>query len=162
MPNPKPPESQKPVQVGTGATATGAALVRTGRSAATADPVKAANAVSANSTFFIELTPIKDIPALPYGNGIRRKCCYLETTGTIKPFGGRMANPKDFRDNPAAIAEFLTEMFAKNDLPGILDALQLVMRAQNVKALSEATGMRRDGLYKVFGSHGDPRLSREC
>jgi probable addiction module antidote protein len=73
-----------------------------------------------------------------------------------------MANPKDFRDNPAAIAEFLTEMFAKNDLPGILDALQLVMRAQNVKALSEATGMRRDGLYKVFGSHGDPRLSREC
>jgi probable addiction module antidote protein len=65
------------------------------------------------------------------------------------------------RDNPEAIAEYLTEVFEKNDLPSILEAITIVMRAQNVKALAEATGMRRDGLYKTFsGSKKDPQISR--
>jgi DNA-binding phage protein len=35
------------------------------------------------------------------------------------------------------------------------------MQAQNVKQLAEITGMRRDGLYKTFGSNKkDPQLSR--
>jgi probable addiction module antidote protein len=65
---------------------------------------------------------------------------------------------EDLRDNPPAIAAYLTEMFDKNHIPGILDAINFVMRSQNVKALAEHTGMRRDGLYKTFG--GDPRLSK--
>jgi probable addiction module antidote protein len=72
-------------------------------------------------------------------------------------------DPAYFRDNPAAIAEYLTEAFEKNDLDGILDAIKSVMKAQNVKALSEAIGIRRDGLYKTFaGTDGlrDPQLSR--
>jgi probable addiction module antidote protein len=68
--------------------------------------------------------------------------------------------PKNLRGNPAAIAEYLTEVFSENNFSDTLEALQLVMRAQNVKALSETTGMRRDGLYKVFCSRGDPRLSK--
>jgi probable addiction module antidote protein len=75
----------------------------------------------------------------------------------------RRLDPAHFRGNPAAIAEYLTEAFDKNDLEGTLDAIKSVMKAQNVKALSEAIGIRRDGLYKTFaGTSGvrDPQLSR--
>jgi probable addiction module antidote protein len=75
----------------------------------------------------------------------------------------RRLDPAHYRDNPAAIAEYLTEAFEKNDLDGILNAIKFVMKAQNVKALSEAIGIRRDGLYKTFGGTGglkDPQLSR--
>jgi probable addiction module antidote protein len=65
-----------------------------------------------------------------------------------------------YRDNPAAIAECLNRAFAKNDLKDIVYALKSVMQAQNVKALSEATGMRRDGLYKTFNGKKDPQLGR--
>jgi hypothetical protein len=40
------------------------------------------------------------------------------------------------------------------------DALKFIMRAQNVRAAAEATGMRRDGLYKTFTGKKDPQLSR--
>jgi probable addiction module antidote protein len=67
----------------------------------------------------------------------------------------------NLRDNPQAISEYLTEIFEQNDIDGILKAITIVMRAQNVKALAESTGMRRDGLYKTFsGSKKDPQLSR--
>jgi probable addiction module antidote protein len=72
----------------------------------------------------------------------------------------RRLDPAHFRDNPAAIAEYLTEAFEKNDFGGILAALKFVTQAQNVKALAEAAGMRRDGLYKTFGAKKDPQLSR--
>jgi probable addiction module antidote protein len=65
------------------------------------------------------------------------------------------------RGDPQAIAEYLTEVFEKNDLHSILDAIKVVMRSQNVLALAESTGMRRDGLYKTFnGCKKDPNLSR--
>jgi probable addiction module antidote protein len=75
----------------------------------------------------------------------------------------RRFDPNRYRDNPHAIAKYLTEAFEKNDLDGIRDAIKSIMKAQNVKALSEAIGIRRDGLYKTFGGTGglrDPRLSR--
>jgi probable addiction module antidote protein len=72
-----------------------------------------------------------------------------------------MLDPQKLRDNPIAIAEYLTEAFEKSELSGILDAIKSVMQAQNVKELAEVTGMRRDGLYKTFGgSKKDPQLSR--
>jgi probable addiction module antidote protein len=72
-----------------------------------------------------------------------------------------MLDPKKFRGNPIAIARYLTDAFAKNDLDGILEAIKFVMQAQNVKELAEITGLRRDGLYKTFGSKKkDPQLSR--
>jgi probable addiction module antidote protein len=73
----------------------------------------------------------------------------------------RRFDSKNYRDNPPAIAAYLTEAFEKSDLGGILDAIKSVMQAQNVKQLAEITGMRRDGLYKTFGSNKrDPQLSR--
>jgi probable addiction module antidote protein len=72
-----------------------------------------------------------------------------------------MLDPREFRGNPTAIAECLTKAFEKSDLGSILDAIKFVMKAQNVKELAEISGMRRDGLYKTFGSgKKDPQLSR--
>jgi probable addiction module antidote protein len=69
-------------------------------------------------------------------------------------------DPKKYRDNPSAIAQYLTEAFEKNDLGVILKAIQSVMRAQNVQELSEITGLRRDNLYRTFRGAADPLLSR--
>jgi len=35
-----------------------------------------------------------------------------------------------FRDNPTEIARFLTKALAKDDVPALLDALSIVLRAQ--------------------------------
>ena len=83
--------------------------------------------------------------------------------GHSKPLNGPVGvgmQKDNLRDNPTAIADYLTEMFKKNDFGGILEALNVVMRAQNVLALAESTGMRRDGLYKSFNGTKDTQLSR--
>jgi probable addiction module antidote protein len=67
-------------------------------------------------------------------------------------------DPEHYRDNPAAIAQYLTEILEKNDLAALVQAIGNVMRAQNVKALSEETGLRRENLYRMFAGHRDPTL----
>ena len=67
-------------------------------------------------------------------------------------------DPGRYRDNPTAIAEYLTETLKKNDLAVLVRAIGNVMRAQNVKALSEETGLRRENLYGMFRGHRDPTL----
>ncbi len=67
-------------------------------------------------------------------------------------------DPGCYRDNPTAIAEYLTEILMKNNLPVLVQAIGNVMRAQNVKALSEETGLRRENLYRMFAGHRDPSL----
>jgi len=68
-------------------------------------------------------------------------------------------HPKGLRDNPAAIAEYLNKALAKNDLQSILQALKFVVRAQNVMALAELTGMRREALPELSG-HASPPIDR--
>ena len=71
--------------------------------------------------------------------------------------------PSDFkhlRDNPAAISKHLDKAFATNDLRIILEAINSAMRAQNVLALAESAGLRRDRLYKTFGGDVNPQLGR--
>jgi len=65
-----------------------------------------------------------------------------------------------FRDNPYAIAAYLSDAFEKNDHDEVLKAICRVMRAQNVQALAREAGLRRDRLYKTFGGEVDPLLSR--
>jgi probable addiction module antidote protein len=74
--------------------------------------------------------------------------------------GMKEGDPKQFRDNPTAIAEHLTRALATDDLPTILAAIRDVLRAQNVSAISRATGLRRDRLYKTFGGEIDPDFGR--
>jgi probable addiction module antidote protein len=69
-------------------------------------------------------------------------------------------NPNDLRDNPLNIAAHLNNAFATDDFAMILKALGEAMRAQNVSALSRATGLRRDRLYKTFGGDIEPDFSR--
>jgi probable addiction module antidote protein len=65
-----------------------------------------------------------------------------------------------FRDNPEAIAHYLADAFAQNELSELLTALKQVMRAQNVQALAREADLRRDRLYHTFGGKIDPPLSR--
>jgi probable addiction module antidote protein len=69
-------------------------------------------------------------------------------------------DPNDLRDNPLNIAAHLNKAFAADDFSLILKALREVMRAQNVSALSRATGLRRDRLYKTFDGDSEPDFSR--
>jgi probable addiction module antidote protein len=69
-------------------------------------------------------------------------------------------NSQQISANSKEIAEFLNAAFENNGLHEVVHALKLVMQAQNVKALSESTGMRRDGLYKTFNGKKDPQLGR--
>lgn len=66
----------------------------------------------------------------------------------------------NLRDNPPNIAAHLNKAFETGDLAMIFKALNEVMRAQNVSALSRTTGLRRDRLYKTFGGDIDPDFSR--
>jgi probable addiction module antidote protein len=72
----------------------------------------------------------------------------------------RKADAKLFRDNPEAIASYLSDAFEKNDIDVILQAIHRVMRAQNVQALAREAGLRRDKLYKTFGGETEPYLYR--
>ena len=64
------------------------------------------------------------------------------------------------RDNPIAIAEFLTQAFETNDLRLIVAAVGTVVRAHNVMAVADAAGLRREGLYRTFSGKKDPQIGR--
>jgi probable addiction module antidote protein len=68
-------------------------------------------------------------------------------------------DPKALRDNPAAIAEYLNEALVKHDVRAVLQALRFVVRALNVKALAEVTGMQRESLYRSFQATPVHRLT---
>jgi probable addiction module antidote protein len=65
---------------------------------------------------------------------------------------------KRYRDNPALISNYLNKALASDDFAGFVGAIDTVMRAQNVVALSEETGLRRENLYRMFEGDRDPRL----
>ncbi|MEY9156302.1 helix-turn-helix domain-containing transcriptional regulator [Bradyrhizobium japonicum] len=65
-----------------------------------------------------------------------------------------------FRDNPAAIATYLSDNFEENDILKAKTALSLVTRSHNVQLLARDAGLRRDTLYRTFGGRIDPKLGR--
>jgi probable addiction module antidote protein len=67
-------------------------------------------------------------------------------------------DPKKYRDNPAAIAEYLNSALCTNVSADFVAAIGAIMRAQNVLALSEETGLNRENMYKMFAGHRDPKL----
>jgi probable addiction module antidote protein len=95
-----------------------------------------------------------------YYSWIRTDNCHLEATSGEK-LGMSDADAKLlFRDNPEAIAHYLTDAFAQNELSAVATALKQVVRAQNVQALAREAGLRRDRLYHTFGGKIDPQLGR--
>jgi probable addiction module antidote protein len=71
---------------------------------------------------------------------------------------GKTMDSKDYRDDPPAIAQYLTEILKKNDFDLLSVGINTVMRAQNVVRLSKSMGVRRRALYKAFGGNVDPRF----
>jgi probable addiction module antidote protein len=76
------------------------------------------------------------------------------------PESGENHQKSDLRDNDVAIAAYLSEAFAENDFEKVLIALHRAMIAQNVQALAQESGLRRDKTYGTFGGRVDPQLSR--
>jgi probable addiction module antidote protein len=68
--------------------------------------------------------------------------------------------PSQYHDNPEKIAEYLNEAIASDDFAVFTHAIDMMIRAQNVLALSEETGLRRENLYRMFKGTRDPRLGR--
>jgi probable addiction module antidote protein len=62
--------------------------------------------------------------------------------------------------NSPDIADFLNQAFQTSDLRVILQAIKSIVRAQNVLAVAELTGLRREGLYRTFNGDNDPQFSR--
>jgi probable addiction module antidote protein len=79
---------------------------------------------------------------------------------TIRPRTRRKPLTGHFGDNPEEIARHLTEALAANQLQPVLTALNQVVVAQNVAALSRKIGLGRERLYRTFGGTADPWFSR--
>jgi probable addiction module antidote protein len=71
---------------------------------------------------------------------------------------GKKLNRQQYRDNPGEISRYLNDALAKEDLAALLLSIGDVLRAQNVLAISEETGLRRENLYRMFDGHRDPTL----
>jgi probable addiction module antidote protein len=64
-----------------------------------------------------------------------------------------------YAGNPKMIAQYLNEALATDDLAFITRAVGVIIRAQNVVALSKETGLNRENLYRSFkGTAVDPKL----
>ena len=87
----------------------------------------------------------------PYQKGLVEEVLGL---GVMKEF-----DPKQLRDNPALIARFLSSAFETDDLPTILGALRDTLRAHNVSAISRATGLNRERMYRTFDGTVEPNFA---
>jgi probable addiction module antidote protein len=67
-------------------------------------------------------------------------------------------NHKKYRNNPELIAKYLNEALASDDVAVFAVAVGRVMRDQNVVALAEETGLRRENLYRMFRGSRDPTV----
>ena len=65
---------------------------------------------------------------------------------------------RKYRNNPDVIAEYLNKAIASEDFAVLIRAIGMIIRAQNVFALSEETGLRRENLYRMFAGDRDPTL----
>jgi probable addiction module antidote protein len=67
-------------------------------------------------------------------------------------------NHKKYRDNPELISTYLNEALGSDNVAVFAVAVGRVMRDQNVVALAEETGLRRENLYRMFQGSRDPTL----
>jgi probable addiction module antidote protein len=101
------------------------------------------------------------------GANVRESFCLKDTLHQTVPGERQMPVSKKkvdlkerFRDNPKAIAFYLTESLEKNELESVLKALNQILIGQNVLAVAREAGMHRATLYRSFGGKIDPSLGR--
>jgi probable addiction module antidote protein len=84
---------------------------------------------------------------------------HTKPKGTSVGSSQKKLEKADLQD-PIAIADFLTQAFETNDLQLVLKSLWTIIMKQNVLALAEVSGLRREGLYRTFNANNDPRIGR--
>ena len=72
----------------------------------------------------------------------------------------RLSNydPAEDLGSEEAIAVFMAEAFATNDVSYISHALGVVARAKGMAQIAEKTGLSREQLYRSFSAKGNPTL----
>jgi probable addiction module antidote protein len=83
----------------------------------------------------------------------------LQESGTKKMAEKWTAyDPAEDLGSDEAIAVFMAEAFATNDVAYISHALGVVARAKGMSAIAEQTGLSREQLYRSFSKKGNPTL----
>ncbi|MBB5074425.1 putative addiction module antidote protein [Bartonella callosciuri] len=72
----------------------------------------------------------------------------------ITPF-----KPEKYLQDIESQQTFLNEAFKTGDAAHIADAIGIVARAQNMRALAKETNRAHSGLYRSLSKTGDPKLS---
>ena len=67
-------------------------------------------------------------------------------------------DPAEDLGSDKAIAIYMAEAFATNDVAYVSHALGMVARAKGMAAIAQQTGLSREQLYRSFSSKGNPTL----
>jgi probable addiction module antidote protein len=67
-------------------------------------------------------------------------------------------DPAEDLGSEEAIAIFMAEAFATNDVSYISHALGVVARAKGMAQIAQQTGLSREQLYRSFSAKGNPTL----
>lgn len=60
--------------------------------------------------------------------------------------------------DPEDQAELLADAMASGDAHTVAKAIGIVARARGISGVAEATGIKRQQLYRAFGNDGNPTL----
>lgn len=68
-------------------------------------------------------------------------------------------DPAKYLTTAEHCAYYLTDALETNDPAAIADALGVIARARGMSEIAKKTGLRREGLYKMLSSQGNPELT---
>jgi probable addiction module antidote protein len=67
-------------------------------------------------------------------------------------------DPAEYLDNEEAVAEYLNDALATEDVAFIADAIGVVARAKGMTRVAEDAGVSRESLYRALSASGNPEL----
>jgi len=67
-------------------------------------------------------------------------------------------DPAEYLDNEEAVAGYLTDALATEDVAFIADAIGVVARAKGMTRVAEDAGVSRESLYRALSASGNPEL----
>ncbi|MDQ6971395.1 MAG: putative addiction module antidote protein [Mariprofundaceae bacterium] len=67
-------------------------------------------------------------------------------------------DPAEYLDDEEAVADYLTDALATEDVAFIADAIGVVARAKGMTRVAEDAGVSRESLYRALSPTGNPEL----
>jgi len=67
-------------------------------------------------------------------------------------------DPAEYLDNEEAVADYLSDALATEDVAFIADAIGVVARAKGMTRVAEDAGVSRESLYRALSTSGNPEL----